>query len=320
MPSPSTAEATPRPDLAGSLMEFDLAANNAGAAGTKVFPVLPVGKKSAAFKKIPLKQLLQSQETSRTSRANYNRGDFTYTKDQYSCEENGWEEPVDEDEAEIVGDYFDAEVVAAQRAQSFIVRNQDKRVADLLFNATTFTSQKTAATQTFDTKASATPIADIKAASLAVRDQCGLMANTVIIPYVTLTHMLETDEVVERLKFSGHTDPKNIQVSALAALFNLSNIVVPGMIQNTANVGQAESLSDVWSSSYVMVCRTATSMDIKEPCIGRTFQWRGAGGEYGTIMESYWENQTRSTVVRCRQDTHEKMLIQEAGHLITGAM
>ena len=56
MPFPSTTLETLRPDLAGALMEFNLAADREGFIGTRVMPVFEVAEQAGVFGKIPIEQ------------------------------------------------------------------------------------------------------------------------------------------------------------------------------------------------------------------------------------------------------------------------
>jgi len=134
MPSPSSSLATLRPDLAGSLMEFDLQMNLNGFVGSSVLPVTNVDRESGKFGKISLESLLQNSNTKRAAGAGYSRGNWTFTDASFACEEYGQEEPVDDREARIYADYFDAELVSTLRARSTIMVEAEKRIAAAVFN------------------------------------------------------------------------------------------------------------------------------------------------------------------------------------------
>src|SRR5688500_640208 len=136
--SPAPSAAVGRPDLGATLMEFDEMANQAGFVGLQLAPVVEVAEQSANIGKIPIEQLLQTQDTSRASGGGYRRGNFTFSDFSYATEEPGWEEPVDERNLRIYRRYFDAEVVAAKRARNFVVQNHEIRVATALTATATF--------------------------------------------------------------------------------------------------------------------------------------------------------------------------------------
>lgn len=322
MPSPATSLATLRPDLAESFMEFDLMAEMAGYVGTRVFPVVEVARQAGNFGKIPLEQLLKNRETKRAPGAGYSRSNWTFDDAAYACMEHGAEEPVDDREAEMYADYFDAEVIAAQRAMADVLRNAEKRIADAVFNTTTWTgaSLTTGITHEWDDATNAVPITDVEAAVRKIYDNSGLWANALVINRKVFRNLRLCDQIRERITSDGAGSselPGNITVQQLAQAFDLDFVIVAGGSRNTANEGQTASISQIWSDEYAMVCRVATTSDFREPCIGRTFHWGADGSSIGGTVETYREEAVRSDIVRVRHDVDEIVLYAEAGHLLS---
>ena len=318
MPSPSTSLATHRPDLEASLMEFDLQANYGGFIANDVLPVLEVQNKAGIFGKIPLEQLLQSSETRRAPGAGYSRSNWTFTTDSFSCEEHGHEEPVDDAEAEMYADFFDAEMIATQRAMSSILVNHEQRAADALFNTTTFGN--TAITHEWDDATNAVPVDDVEGRVQAIYDASGLWANALIINKKVFRNLRECAQVRDRIASSGAGDPtkaQDITVNMLKAVFDLDFIFVGGGTKNSANEGQAASPAQIWDGEYALVCKVATGADVREPCVGRTFHWSADGSAAGGMIESYRDENVRSDVIRVRHDVHQKILVAEAGALLS---
>lgn len=316
MPSPSASLATQRPDLAGSFMEFDLAMNRAGFISTRVFPVLEVASQAGTFGRIPIAQLLQNRDTLRAPGAGYSRQTWKFTTDSYATQEHGAEEAVDDRESRMYADYFDAELISAERARSAVMRNGEKRVIDVI--STNWTGDTAAAANGWET-ATGTPIGDVETAVRAVYDNSGLRANAMVISWKKFRDLRNNAEIIDRIKFAGFTDPRAgaINLAAMAQVFDLDEIIVAGSQENTANQGQAASLSPLWTDTEAFVCRVATTQDIREPCIGRVFHWSEDGSTVGGTVETYREEGVRGDIARVRHDVDEKLLYQEAGSQIT---
>lgn len=314
MASPSSSLSTLRPDIAGSMEEFDLAMHMRGFVGHMALPVFEVQSQAGTWGKIPVEDLLVDRETSRAPGGGYNRGSYEFTTDSYTCEEHGLEEPVDDREARMYAEYFDAELVSARRAQSGVLRAAEKRIVDLLFNATTFSA--TSITNEWDDYANATPVADVEASCQRVYSNCGVYPNALIINGNVFRNLKRTDDVVDRLKYSGLDDPKNVTKNMLAALFNLRYIIVAGEARNSADEGQTATLTPIWSGEYAMTAVVAETNDIREPCIGRTFHWGEDGSMVGGMVESYRDETVRSDIVRTRHDVHEKLIYTECADLM----
>lgn len=322
MPTPSSSLSTLRPEIAGSLTEFDLAMDRNGFIWNQVLPVFNVSKSSGSFGVIPIEQLLQNRETRRASGAGYSRGNWKFETASFATEEHGAEEPVDDREAELYSDYFDAEVISAQRAADVVLRNAEKRVSDMVFNATTWSggSLTTAVSIEWSTVASATPITDVNAAVKKVWDNSGLWPNALIINRRVFRNLRNCSQIKDAIASSGAGDrtlQRDVTVQQLAQAFDLDYVIVSGSARNSANEGQAMSIAPVWSDEYAMVCRIATTNDIKEPCLGRVFHWGQDGSGVMGTMESYRDETVRSNIIRCRHDVDELILYTAMGHLLS---
>lgn len=303
-------------------MEFDLAMNEAGFIWNQVLPVTEVAKGTGTFGIIPLEQLLQQRNTLRSPGGNYARGNFTFTTSTFACVEHGAEEPVDDREAQLYAEYFDAELIAGMRAAHAVRLNAERRVADAVFNATTWNgaSLTTGITHEWDDATNATPVDDVFAARAKVYDNSGVWADTLICNYKVFLNLLKCDQVIERIESAGAGSASRagqITAEMLAQVFNLRKIIVGGGSRNNANEGLAASPVQIWSDEYAMVCKTADSNDFREPCIGRTFHWSEDGSSVNGTVETYRDEAVRSDIVRVRHDVDEKIIYPELGHLLS---
>lgn len=319
MPSPTSALSTLRLDLAESFMEFELEAQRRGFIADRVLPVVEVMKQAGNFGKIPIEQLLQQRDTARSPGSGYARGKFTFGKATYTCEEHGAEEAIDDREAAMYRDYFDAEQISTQRALDVVLRNAEIRAAALIFNATTWTSNTTAVTNEWDDLVNAVPLTDVEAAVQAVWAASGLWPNVMIIDRKVFRNLRNCEQIIDRIKYAGIMDPAagNITAAAMAQVFDLDEIIIAGSPKTTAIEGQDTVIAGIWDDEYAMLCRVATSQDMREPCIGRTFHWGDDGSALRGTFETYREEKVRSDIVRVRHDVDELVLYVEAGHLLS---
>ena len=321
MPSPSTSLTTLRPDLA-SFLEYDLESDRLGYVATKVFPVVEVASQAGVFGIIPVEQLLQQRTTNRAPGSGYSRGNFTFTTSTFACEEHGAEEPVDDRQAKMYREYFDAEQVSTMRAFSAVLRNAEQRVADAVFNTGTWNgaSLTTGITNEWDDVGNCTPITDVDAAVKKVYDGSGLWANALIINQKVFRNLRRCSQIIDAIESSGAGDPSkqsDITAEQLAQVFGLEMVIVAGASRNNAKEGQSVSPVQIWSDEYAMVCRVATSSDMAEPCIGRIFHWAEDGSSMGGTVESYRDENIRANIIRVRHDVDELVLYPQAGHLLS---
>ncbi len=321
MPSPTSSLATQRPDLA-TFLEFDLESEKLGYIATQVFPVIDVQSQAGNFGKIPIEQLLQQRNTKRAPGGGYARGNWTFEPATYATEEHGAEEPVDDREAKMYAEYFVAEQISTLRAFSAVLRNAEQRVADAVFNTTTWTgaSLTTAITHEWDDATNCVPLTDVEAAVQKIYDNSGLWANALVINRKVFRNLRNSAQVIDRIESNGAGNAakaSDITAQMLAAAFDLDYIIVAGTSRNGAKEGQAASPTQIWSGEYAMVCRVSTSPDMRDPCIGRTFHWAQDGSSIGGTVESYRDETKRSDIIRVRHDVDELVLYPQAGHLLS---
>jgi hypothetical protein len=321
MPAPTSTPATLRPDLA-AFFEFDLEMEKAGYVGTKVLPVVETQLQSDNPGKVPLEALLFDADTSRASGGEYNRSNWNFTTFQYATKENGWEESIDERDEKRYRELLQVDLIALARATSVVMRNQEKRIADLVFNTTTWNGGDltTGVSNEWDDAANATPIDDVEAAVKKVYEGSGLWANALVINRQVFRNLRNAKQIIDRINSAGAgsaSKPSDITAAMLAQCFDLAHVIVAGGSKNSAIEGQSATPGQIWSGEYAMVCRVAETGDMREPCLGRTFHWAEDGSSIGgTIEEYYWER-SRSRIIRSRHDTDEVIMYPQAGHLLS---
>ena len=320
MAFPNAPLFTLRPDL-GTLLSFDLMMSRRGFIGNKIFPVVEVDAAAGSFGRIPIESLLQRRNLVRAADGGYSRQNWNFVPDYFKTQEYGAEDPVDDNNRNVYGGYFKAEQIAAMRVQDAVLRGYESRVANQLFNTATYNGVSlTAAVSTpWSNKAASTPISDTAAAKANVYNAYGLRANTMVLDYIAFLNLQQNADLINRIKFSGlmNPDTEDVTAVALAQAFGIKQVLVGDAQQNGANEGQAAALAPIWSSGFCWVGYCAETEDIAEPCVGRTFHWDGDGSTINGTMESYRDEKVRGDVVRCRHQTEEKMLVPQAGFLLS---
>ncbi|NJB66445.1 hypothetical protein GGQ74_000085 [Desulfobaculum xiamenense] len=316
MPHPQTTNAIRRPDLEQVAMEFTTDDTRRGYIGRLVLPIFPTRVKTGQYPTIPAKALLSMPRTERAPRSAYSRDDFPYDFKEFNCRENGFEEPVDDSEAAMLATYFDAESVATTRATGIIERVAEKRIADRVFNETTFRTESVA--KGWLDPAGADPLADVNAGKTAIEDATGLAPNALIINREIFRGLGVCDAVVDRIKFSNPNVVRGeLSAPLLAQYFGVDRVIVAGGVYDSAKAGKGVSPARIWASTYAMLAVLSDGgLDLKEPCLGRTFAWETDGGALS--VETYRDENVRSNVVRARQHTDECITMSLAGYLLKG--
>lgn len=314
---PTSGTTIQRPDLGAIAYEYMISGGDRGFIGLEILPVFDVQEQSSDYPKIPIEALLKMPTSiRRTKRGNYQRGDYEFESGTYSCEEYGWEEPVDDTERKLYQRFFDAEEVATMRATNILLRGHEIRAAAALFNSGNFTVGNVAIE--WSTPATATPGANVKAAKQAMRAASGLMPNVMAMGLKVFENLVATAEISDLLQYTNPIELLGSEAKRrlLAQYFEVDRILVGGAIKDTAKQKKAFSLSDIWDDEYVGLYRTAgESKDLREPCVGRTFLWTEDSPQILTT-EQYREEATRSDIYRVRHNVDEAFVFLGAGYLM----
>ena len=307
MPTATPGSSIYRPDLGTAVMEFVEGATMANI-GLELMPLYPTAKQSHTYPVIPKEAMLKMPDVSRSPRGKYNRGDWEYERGYFGTKEKGWEEPVDDSEREMLDAEAPgaADYVATERAWGHIMRNQEKRIADTLFNETNFTGH--AVSTEWDTNASAKPVDDVNDGIAAFRLQCGMLPDALVISYQTFLDLRNTDQIVDRLKYTfAGIDINRMTSQQLAQVLGVAQVMVGGSVFDSAGKALASSITDIWNKEYAALVKISRSRDLTQPGLGRTFLWT-ADSAANPIVEQYREEQTRSDIFRVRHHVDEALM------------
>jgi hypothetical protein len=305
--------ATPRADLGAAFLEY--VPEGATMIADQVLPVTTVGLEAGTYTKITRESIL-TMEDAKHSEGAYNRIGFTGEDATYACEERALEFALSDKKLARFSRDFDAEMVAVMHLRHKLAMTREKAVKDLVFNTSTWTGAPlyTDVSSAPWDAAGSDAIGHVAAAASAVRTNCGIAPDTLIVGYATMQNLLKNTAI--RASFPGVQilSADLIRANA-AAIFGLNQIVVGNMVYNSADEGYTASLTDLWGDDYAMICKVCSPGSIESPGIGRTFQWV-EDADSMVVFETYREEQTRSNVYRVRQNVDE--VIQDAyfGHLL----
>jgi hypothetical protein len=313
MPRPTSSTTIQRPDLGALAYEYMLDASQRGFIGLDILPIFEVSEQTAEYPIIPIESLIKEQDTKRSARGDYARGDWEFATGNYACEEYGWEEPVDDVEAKLYARFFDAEMVSTEIAVDRILRSHEKRIAALVF-----ASADTNVSVEWSTAATATPRANIEAGRNAMRAASGVMPNAVAMGWVPFRNALNTAELKDALKYTNPIELGGLEVQkrVLAQYFGVDRILVGDAQRDSAKKGQSTVLADIWDDEYVALLRVSDgSPRLREPVYGRTFLWFEDSPQT-VVVETYREEQKRSTIVRARQHVDEAVIFAGAKYVL----
>lgn len=116
------------------------------------------------------------------------------------------------------------------------------------------------------------PITFVDSATTSVRRRSGMKANTIVLSDGTFKAAKEHTSIVDRIKY---TSQQSVTPDLLATLFNVDRVLVSGAVQNTADEGIADSLTDV-ATDTAFVGYVEPNPGLRKPSTFYTFQKEGA--------------------------------------------
>lgn len=329
MIAPTSSLATLRPDIGESLMEFDLLGNMSGFVATRLFRPIEVMEQAGVLGRVTVEDMLRVLRTDRASGSDYPRADFGFDDFAFSTKEHGLEIPVDSRNAKAFRNYLDAEMVSGRIVQHAVMQNLEIRIAAILNNTATgyfqgatnyLDATATGSFGAWDVYATADPIAAVIHAKEQIRGKSGLLPNSVTMGWRAFEDCRNCEKVLDRIAArgaGGPIDAASVNEQHLATVFDVDEVIVARGVKNTANKGQAASISSIWDENLVLVSRVARTESFEEPCIGRIMHWGADGSRIGGAFETYRDEARRANIVRCRMDTDEKELMKlELGYVL----
>ncbi|MES2788795.1 MAG: hypothetical protein V4719_04170 [Planctomycetota bacterium] len=318
MPSPSAAIAIPRCDLGGAVEQIDLEAQNRGYIAQVVLPIFSTPTNTGTYPVIPIAQLLQNRNLLRSPRSGYSRGSITFSEEAFCTTEYGIEEPIDAKETRLYRNYFDLELIATKRAVNAVLGSAEHRMVTALTDPAVIT-QTGAALAPWSDPIAAAPLDDFATARYIVWSSTGIWVNAVVMSKRTFLNLRDCLQVIDRIRnnsnyrvLAGEMTPE-----MMASAFDVERVIISDAAKNAAREGQPLSVASAWPDSKVLVAKLATSNDLREPCLGRTFHWAEDGSQPLGTIETYRDEQVRAEIVRVRHEVQEKVTYPKAGYLIT---
>jgi hypothetical protein len=331
---PTSATTIQRADLAQLMWEYNFIAAQQGFVGARLLPFFPVPEQSADYPFLPFEAFMKVAKDERAADGSYNENDWQWETKTYSCKDRGIAERIDDSLRRLYSRFFDIAETATQIAYNTVLKNHEIRVAALLLNTGTFANA--AAAVAWSTPGTATPLVDIKGRADAMFAATGLLPNSVTMGYSDWSYLTRTTEIKNAFgtgtnKEMGpfQTLPMEAKMREMAAYFEVDQVLVSNQVKDSAKKGQSKTVAQVWTAGSVFIGRIAglpdsnnfgmagSATNLKEPVVGRTFQWE-ADAPIPIIVEEWRDENRRSDMVRARTHIGEVVQFAGAGQILTG--
>lgn len=163
--------------------------------------------------------------------------------------------------------------------------------------------------------ASSSPIENVRAAKRSVLERTGFEPNTLTLGRAVYDALVDHPDIVGRMDRGQTNGPAMANIMALAALFEVEQVLVSNAIVNTANSGAAEASSFI-NGKKALLTYSPSSPGLMTPSAGYTFSWTGRTGmsTSGTRIRRFRMEAIQSDRVEIDMAIDQKLVSADLGY------
>jgi len=280
-------------------------------AGT-VFPEVRVDKDSGTYYIFTKKYWFLDDLKNRAPGTKFARSGYAATSTTYTTVQWALEHPIPDENRANSQVPLDLETAGVMwLGQKSLIRKERAFATDFMANSVWGSTDNNSTTD-WDDFTAGDPVSDVQTATLTISQATGSDPNTMAMGLIVYQALQNHPDIIDRVKYTQTATLAGVR-SALAAVFDMTNILVSKASYNSANEGQSFSGSAIIDDDC-LVCSVAPSPGIMTASAGYTFSWAGGGGT-GTIAPMYHEDQTDSDVVKIKEQWDQKAVATDMGYL-----
>lgn len=311
-----------RPDIQAFLMQAQGAEKYFIA--DKVFPVHNVNRRSGQYPRIKIAEgsLMRKDITKRNATGTYNEVSRKHSWDNYTLEDRGLKERIDDDKAAEMEDFFDLEVTTADLVRRMMMIDREANAAATLIDTGVFAAESAKVNYTEALIATNDFPYDMNLAieKLLLR---GCEVNAIVMTHKVWNYVRRT-KLLQDYIFGAQdtTKRKLIKRSDVGMAFSEENnreieIIVGSAGYDSSNRAKdTTSLSHIWPTSHIWV-GCLKGGDFKAGGVGRTLSWTQSVKSGLFETETWRDEDRRGDMVRVRSYSKEKVIDETAGQLVT---
>lgn len=271
-----------------------------------VLPPIPVKKESAIFWKYD-KSRFDVPDSIRAPRSHYNKIDWSTEQDSYSAAEFGLEGEIDDRERDNSVSPLDLDVDTAEIVTDMMLNNREQRVADLVLDANVVGGiDLTSGSNVQWSDPASDPILGATTARNSLFATVGYKPNKLLLGNDVYEVLRAHPAIIERIQFSERAI---VTKQILAALFEVDEILVGGVLRRTSQQGAADAIADIWAGAALFFY-SENRPSLKRASFGYQFRVRD-------LRTFKYRDDSRATdIVRVTEIQGEKLMAPELAYLV----
>lgn len=255
---------------------------------TKVFPVVPVDKKSDLFYKFNKGDWFRDEAQRRGPATESAGSGYGTTTDRYSCDVYAMHKDIDSQTRANADSVFNLDREAAEFVTQRLLLRQEKLWVSTFFGTGVWgtdiagVASPAGANQfvKWSDYVNSDPIGDVDTAKELMLQTTGYEPNTMLMSYSVYRKIRNHPDIIERLKYTNAVTGRFVTEQMLAAMFDIDNVYIARAVENVANEGATPDMEFVWPDSVLLTYTPATA-GILTPASGYTFVWRDVSAGLG---------------------------------------
>ena len=254
----------------------------------KVFPVIPVDKKSDKFFTYTKNDWFRDEAQRRAGGTESAGGGYGLSTDSYSADVFAFHKDVDDQTLYNA----DAPLNPLREATEFVTRRLALR-KEIQWNTDFFAGSiwgndydgvagtpSTNEVKQWSDYAASDPIDDIEDAKAGILSTTGMEANTLVLGYDVFRTLKNHPDIVDRIKY---TSSQTVTADMLAAMFDIPRVIISKAVKATNNEGATAAYSFT-SGKKALLCHVAPTPGLLTPSAGYSFSWTGVSGGLGATI------------------------------------
>lgn len=309
-----------RADLAGVVEEAFLQSETY--IGAKVLTPMPVQVRAGQYPRIRVNagNLLRNEVKSRGPGANYPRVQRAWENDNYTAEEYGLESIVPDDQARDLSRFFDVASSEIRWDVRQVQLAHEIRVAAAVFNTSTFNLSTSATAYTAANLATFDIGMDVDGMKESIQGRGESVDGlSLVMSLSVFLRARQSTRLQNRIRGTVSTDTQlTLTAQAMADALGVKEVLIGRATYDTSLQGaSASSLSNIWSNTYLWLGRCDKPSGPEayfNGSVGFTLYWQQDADLFQ--VETYREENIRSTIVRARQYVTEKIVLSTGAQLL----
>lgn len=277
----------------------------------RVFPAIPVEKDSGTYYIMTKKYWFLDAMKTRAPGARFARSGYGVESTTYATVQWALEHPIPIENRANSQLPLALETAGVQwLSQMSMIRKERAFSADFMKTSVWGTDDNNSSTD-WDDFVSGDPVTNVQTATRTISNNTGMDANSLVMGYIVYQALQNHPDIIDRVKYTQLATLSGIR-QALAAVFDVTNVLVSKASYNSANEGQTFSGAAIVDDDC-LVCHIAPAPGIMTASAGYTFAWDGGGGT-GVVAPMYREDQTDSDILKTKEQWDQKAVATDLGY------